>query len=237
VKKAVSLASVIAALALPLALPAPARAQLQFAGDAPQIYSVQPREHRFTHAIQLGTAVLPLDAFYVGLAAYGSYTYHFDDFWAWEVANGFYSYSFDTGLKGELAGAGEQASLDSLRRVRLMVSTNLVLKPMFGKLSLFNRNVVEAETLFSAGLGGVQLSEAKGAATQTDVIFRPALNFGIGFQFWASKRISVRFDMRDYLVFMSTSSPVPSSVLMILLSGSFGFVVPTVEPVADGGHG
>jgi outer membrane beta-barrel protein len=230
-----------AALCAALILPRPAHAQLQFAGDVPQIYSVQLREHRFTHAVQLGSAVLPLDAFYVGLAAYGSYTYHYDDLWAWEVLNGFYSYNFDTGLRSELAAAGVQPSLDSLQRVRFMLSTNLVFKPMFGKLSLFNRSVLEAETLFSAGLGGMQLSQSKGTATgQPDVLFRPAFNVGIGFHFWVTKGISIRFDIRDYLVFMSTSSPVPSSVLMILLSGSIGFVVPTVDPVSapvGGGRG
>ena len=194
-----------------LAATRPAAAQLEFAGDAPRIFSIQEREYRLRHEFQLGVGVLPLDAFYIGAVAAAGYTFHFSDIWAWEIANAAYSYNFDTGLEDELLDEyGAQAALDELDKVRVLFSTSIVAKPMFGKVAIFNKTLLRLETAFSAGMG---------PALTTDGT-RFALNGGAGFRFWAHRAFSVRFDVRDYLVFDGFT---PKNVLLIMLSGSVNY--------------
>ena len=199
------------------ALPATAYAQLQFAGDTPRIYSIEPRSHLFRHEIILGVGVLPLDAFYVGTAATAGYTYHFTDVWAWEVLRGFYSYNVDTSLRSLLAAQGEEPQ-NSDRRILSIVSSNAVFRPMFGKLALFNSAVVHAETYFVAGIGVAISNQDTGVAP----------NLGVGLNFWASHAFAIRLDVGDHLVI---SNGGLASVLQVLLSASFNFNIAKADNI------
>jgi outer membrane beta-barrel protein len=193
------------------ALPGTAQAQLEFGADRPRVFSIQRRPYRLGHEFQLGVGVLPLDAFYVGLVASASYTYHFSDFWAWEIAGGGYSFEFDTGLRDELfekhrvvpdEGGGD--------RIQAWVSTSAVAKPLFGKLSVFNLDIVYAETFLTVGVGPHLIGE----------YWRPAVNLGVGMRFWSSSALSWRIDIRDYLIFTDW---VPENSLFLMISASFNY--------------
>lgn len=190
---------------------APAAAEIEIDDAAPRIFSIEPRPYRLGHEFQLGLGVLPLDAFYVGAVLAGSYTYHFSDFWAWELAGAGYSYNFDTPLRGRLY---DDYRLEPVRgggtRIHLFGTTALVAKPLFGKIALFNEDVIAGETFFTFG-GGPLL---KGP----DWLFSALV--GIGFRFWSSERLSVRFDVRDYLPF---AGRVPHNTLFVMLSAAFNF--------------
>ena len=194
-----------------LVLPRSAAAQLEFDNEAPRVFSIQERPYRLGHEFTLGLGVLPLDAFYVGVTATASYTYHFSDFWAWEIAGGSYSLNFDTGLTSTLfdkygvvpvRGGGE--------RIKTFATTSVVVKPLFGKLSIFNDDIIYSETFFVGGLGPMLKGE----------FWRPTLDLGVGFRFWTSGVLSWRLDIRDYLIF---SSIVPQNSLFVLVSASFNY--------------
>ena len=204
--------------------PRPAHAQLEFAGDAPRVFSIQERPYRLGHEFQLGLGVLPMDAFYVGAVIGASYTYHFSDFWGWEIAGAGYSLNFDTGLKNQLrsdyliepvGGGGE--------RVRLFGSTGVVVKPLFGKLTLFNQTIVHAETFFTAGLGSV-LKRPQAGEGANNGGYRFAVNLGMGFRFWTTRAVSWRLDIRDYFVF---EQALPENMLFVMLSASLNYFNPT----------
>lgn len=196
-----------------------AAAQLQFAGDAPQVYSIQPRQHRFLHELTLGVGFLPENAYYVGVVVSGGYTYHFNDLWCWEVVNGFYSFNFNTGLQGILATAGTAVDAAGTQRVIMMLSSNAVVKPLFGKIAVFNRASVQAESYLTAGLGIMQFSQANQANA-----FSLAPNAGLGMEYWASHRMAAKLDIRDYVAF--TGAGVVNT-LLIGVSASFNFYEPS----------
>ncbi|MBI5508821.1 MAG: outer membrane beta-barrel domain-containing protein [Deltaproteobacteria bacterium] len=198
-------------MAAALAVPSPAHAQLVFDNEVPRVFSIQERPYRLGHEFQLGLGVLPLDAFYVGITASASYTYHFSDFWAWEIAGGSYSLNKGTGLATRLfdeygvvpvRGGGE--------RIVTFASTSVVVKPLFGKLAVFNSDVVYSETFFVAGVGPMRKGE----------FWRPSADVGAGFRFWTSPVLSWRLDIRDVLVF---SSLAPENNLLVLVSASFNY--------------
>jgi outer membrane beta-barrel protein len=194
-------------------LPGTAQAQLEFGADRPRVFSIQRRPYRLGHEFQLGLGVLPLDAFYVGMVASGSYTYHFSDFWAWEIAGGSYSLNFDTGLRDNLLGNfGVEPVEEGGQRIKAWASTSAVAKPLFGKLSVFNLDIVYAETFFIIGIG----PHLKGD------YWRPAANLGVGMRFWSSPGLSWRVDIREYLIVDTTEWTVEGS-LFLMLSASFNY--------------
>ncbi len=208
--------ALFAAVALILLLaPSPARAQLEFAGDSPRVFSIQGRPYRLGHEFQMGLGVLPLDAFYVGAVIGASYTYHISDFWSWEIASGNYSLNFDSGLSGRLL---EQFSVEPVRgggdHIKVFGTTALVVKPLFGKLAIFNRDTVYSETFFVAGVGPMLKGET----------WKPTVALGGGMRFWLSQSLSVRLDIRDQLVFATF---IPDHTLFIMLSASLNYYNPT----------
>ena len=192
-----------------------AQAQLQFAGDAPRILSVEPRSHVFRHEFMLGVGVLPLDAFYTGLALSGSYTYHLSEFWAWEAVQGIYSYNIDTSLLSELLQFGVKPSVTTIPENNLFLTSSLILKPMAGKLAFLNRSNVQSDTFFALGAGTVLNSGN----------WDFAIDVGAGLHFWLTRAFAIRVDVRDYMVF---TSAVPTSSLLVLISGTFGVGSPTL---------
>ncbi|MBC7794072.1 MAG: outer membrane beta-barrel domain-containing protein [Clostridia bacterium] len=192
-----------------------AEAQPDIETDAPRVFSIQPRPYRLGHEFSLGIGILPLDAFYKGAVIDASYTYHFSDFWAWEMANVGYSLNVDTGLENELLTEyNVRTTQQDGGKITLIGTSSLVVKPLFGKLSLFNSTKVFSETYFVLGMGPVRL-ERDGRGT-----FYYALDVGMGFRFWATQAFSLRFDIRDYLIF---NSAAPQNGLLFQLSASFNY--------------
>ena len=76
-----------------LMVPDVARAELTLDIEEPRVFSIQERPYRLGHEFTLGVGLLPMDSFYIGSVASGSYTYHFSDFWAWEMIHGNFSLS------------------------------------------------------------------------------------------------------------------------------------------------
>ena len=191
--------------------PRTSHAELEFEVSKPRIFSIQKRPYTLGHEFQLGLGVLPLDAFYIGAVLGGSYTYHFTDFWAWELVSLNFSQNFDTSLEDDLLeDFGAVPTQGGGERITLFGSSNLVIKPLFGKLAVFNSDVIYSETFLVFGGGPVRLGDQ----------FRFSLDAGLGLRFWSTELFSVRVDVRDYLVF------APGSVdnsLFIMFSGSFNF--------------
>ncbi len=184
--------------------PKDAAAQLIFDVDRPRIFSIQERPYRLGHEFQLGVGVSPLDAFYVGAVLSGSYTFHFSDFWAWEIASINYSFNVDTPLEGNLfQDFGVLPARGGGERINLFGTTSLIAKPLFGKLAVWNSSIVYAETFFSLGGGPFISATPTGENSFVDL----ATNIGVGVRFWQSEALSVRFEIRDYVVFKGLFSP------------------------------
>jgi len=190
-------------------------AQSEDIEQAPRVFSIQPRPYRLGHEFQLGIGVLPLDAFYIGAVGFASYTYHFTDFWGWEIAGAGYSHNFETGLKSSLkSNYGVEPVSNGGLQVNVLATTSAIIKPLFGKLSFFNRSFIYSETFFTIGIG---LAQKSNNGSSFDYL---AGVLGIGLRFWSGPALSFRFDIRDYLVF---AQPLPDQVLLLLLSASFNY--------------
>ncbi|MEM6533392.1 MAG: hypothetical protein AAF654_12255 [Myxococcota bacterium] len=198
-----------------LSLPAVAQAELELDIDEPRVFSIQERPYRLGHEFTLGVGLLPLDAFYIGTVASGSYTYHFSDFWAWEMIHANFSLNAGTGLEEELLeDFGVQPVRGGGDRIRVFATSALVIKPFFGKIALFNDEMVFVESEFMIGGGPMEL------ALEDDGTFYFAGLLGGAVRFWTSDVFSIRFEIRDYLIFRDLN---PDNALMLGVTASFNF--------------
>ena len=149
--------------------------------------AVQNRIHSMRHEVGAAIGTLPIDAFTKGLTFTGAYTIHFNDLIAWEVGQFTYSYHIDTNLKEELKEHSVETT--DFEVVNFFVTTNLIVKPFYGKLAFLNRALIYGEIFFAVGAGW-------GRLTLTD---RAVADFGAGIRLYAGKYVSFRVDVRDYM--------------------------------------
>lgn len=167
-----------------------AHAQTQELENPGVTSAVQDRPYRLKHELDLWFGVLPLDAFYVGVFAQVGYVYHFSDRFAWQVGRGAYGLAARTALRGELERtyAVQPTANDE---VQFFVGSDLMWKPLYGKLAVMNRFVIHGEVHL---LGGVSLFRF------TNSGFRPGINLGGGGRIFVNQYVSFRLDVTHNVV-------------------------------------
>lgn len=153
--------------------------------------AVQNRLHSPTHEFTAWVGTLPMDAFVKGLSFTGAYTLHFNELVAWEIGQFTYSYGLDTGLKEELANLPQPVGPTPFETTRYFISSNVMFKPIYGKLALLNSSIIHGELYLMAGVGYGWLT----------ITSRPIVDAGVGLRLYAGDYLSFRFDIRDYLFF------------------------------------
>jgi outer membrane beta-barrel protein len=153
-----------------------------------KLYAVQNRKHLATHEFTLGVGTLPIDAFVKGITFNAAYTLHFNDLWAWEIGSFTYSLNVDTSLRRQLTD-NFNVSPTRFPELQLFGGSNLVWKPLYGKLAYLNDSLVYAELYLTAGVA---------VANYVNAGVHVGLNAGIGLRIYLSKAFSVRLDIRDY---------------------------------------
>ena len=171
------------------------------------------------HEFSLSGGVLPMDAFTKGLTGTFRYTLHFNDFNAWEIGGITYSYGIETDLRQQLRdNFGVQPDANGLRQILGFLETNYIMKPIYGKLSLFNRLLIYNELYFNVG-GAVSLYD--------DFSFAPGPGYGAGIRFFIWDWLSLRFDIRHYVLFVGVPFVDPNAridnVLHLSTGVSFNF--------------
>jgi outer membrane beta-barrel protein len=156
-------------------------------------YAVQSRQFRLGGELRVEAGFLPINAFNKGLTLGGSFTYHMSNSWAWEIIRGSWVYKqLDTGLKKELLENFDVQPTD-ISALDFILSSDLVLKPFYGKLAVFNRRVIHMELSvpFGVAMGRYRNPQA--------YLFGP--NLGVIFRFFISQHTSFCLDVRDNVFF------------------------------------
>jgi outer membrane beta-barrel protein len=177
-----------ALLAIAFLTEAPALAQ-EAAGEAYAPVAVQNRLHTYTNEFAVFVGVLPMDAFRKGITLSGSYTLHLSDLFAWEVIHGFNSFHVDTSLSEDLAAF--DLAPTPFEVLNLMVTSNLVFKPVYWKGAWLNDSLIYGELLLLVG-GGY------GWFTRSS---KPLFDLGLGMRLFLSRVFSIRLDIRHHMFF------------------------------------
>lgn len=169
--------------------PAPARAE---ALDQGKVYAIQSRAYEMNHEFAISAAFLPLDAFFKSFAVSGHYVLHFNNLWAWEAIHASFAkyMSIDTGLKKQMMDDWDVSPTDT-PKIDYLLATNLMVKPLYGKMAVLNRKVIFMETYFLIGVGSIRYETA----------FFPAADVGAGMRIFMTNTISLRAEVRHFVSF------------------------------------
>jgi outer membrane beta-barrel protein len=185
-----------------------ARSLAQDVADQPNAVSaVQERAYRMMHEFDLSVGLLPLDPFSKGLFAQGSYTVHFSDTFAWQIARGAYSYTAKTELRSQLER--DFGFLPTaFEEVQFFFGTDILLKPLYGKLSVMNKWVVHGEFFVILGATLFKFTAS----------LRPGVNLGLGGRIFLNKTLSLRLDVSDNVVIPLGAGQNLTNVMAMTLS-------------------
>src|SRR5262249_12069331 len=100
-----------------------------------------------------------------------------------------------------------------LPQINWFVTSNLVLKPVYGKQAIFNHTVIHVEAFV---LGGPAIINRSTPSTE----FSVGANAGAGLRFWISEHTSLRVDIQE-LLFWATNTHNLETALH--LHAGFGF--------------
>jgi outer membrane beta-barrel protein len=154
--------------------------------------AIQNRKHMLRHELAVAIGTIPVDAYYKGLTATASYTIHLSNSWAWELFNVGYSKNFWTSLRKDLEQNWRNpASPQVIPEVNYFGDSNLVFKPLYGKLAYLNRSLVYGEFYLAAGPAVAWYN------TNQDRLYLGA-DVGFGFRVHLSPYWSTRLDVRYY---------------------------------------
>lgn len=187
------------------------RAVPALAQDVPNrpnaVTAVQERTYKMMHELDLSVGLLPLDPFSKGLFAQGSYTAHFSDTFAWQIVRGAYSYTAKTELRSQLER--DFGFLPTaFDEIQFFFGTDILLKPLYGKLSVMNRWVVHGELFVILGATLFKFTTS----------LRPGVNLGLGGRVFLNKTLSLRLDITDNVIIPLSAGQSLTNVMAMSLS-------------------
>lgn len=211
-------------LSLLLLCLAPIAAQAQEELENPGVVlAVQDRSYRMNSELMLAGGVLPLDAFTKGLSGQVSYTYHFSDSIAWQIGRFLYSYNIATGLQNQLTrdfGVNPTA----FPQTQWIAGSDVMWTPIYGKFAWLNSSVAHFEIygLLGLSVASQKISSSVTAGTQS-TSFLPGFDFGIGWRFYISKGVSLRFEVTDNLLFQTSGGSGTQNIMVVQVGAAFNF--------------
>lgn len=161
-----------------------------------------------------------------GLGVWLGAGYNFSDLLGLEVFGG-YIFGSEASIMREIRNgfASTEPPLSDLYQLTWMAGADLVLTPLYGKMSFASELDPSYDLFLLAGGGftGLRKQEGFEPGTYTSTA-KPMINFGLGLRFYFSKLIGLRFEFRDYVVFPDPSLvPVAENDPTLVEDGGVSF--------------
>ena len=123
------------------------------------VFAIQEKIFHKHHELAIVSGYIPGDNFYhvypVGL----SYTYNFNDHFSWEVGRVYYNLTTEKDLMKDL-NTEFGATPEQFTEPEMQILSHLVIRPFYGKDSVWNKWILNHETYFYGG-GGMDFYKKK----------------------------------------------------------------------------
>ena len=190
--------------------PKPAQTARERAIDAVVRNKMYYKADRIEVGITAGT--MPFDSIVNHYLLGGRLNWHLSDTLGWEVVDAQFVIPSVTSYTINLAKDQGISSLQTTQ-LKLLVGSNFLLSPLYGKIRFFGHSVLYFDVYVVAGLGLAKTdtlqfsSTGVGvAATQTTLHsgFDPMFNLGFGFKVFLNRAMGLVVDIRDCVTYSST---------------------------------
>jgi outer membrane beta-barrel protein len=180
--------------------------------------AVQNRAHELHNELYLGGSLLPSDAYSQEGGVVVGFTHHFSDLLGWEIFHAHAYLDWPSGIRNQLENLGKPPEFFSV--LRYMLDSNFVISPIYAKLSLLNHNLAYFQFFALAGVGAAVVYGGPPPMGSTLPGLGPhgaaLVDVGVGVRLWLSQRWSLRYDLREYISFDTSTGSVSLPLFMSL---------------------
>jgi outer membrane beta-barrel protein len=181
------------------------RAQALQGGEDPALLPVL-LDKRFgpggRHQLGLTFSTSMATKFIEGTGAHLTYVYNFTDMFGLEIgAGGFLGResSIMEQVRLNFGSGSEEPPLSDLHQMVWVGTASFMFVPIYGKMSFASEFDPSFDLYFLAGVGAAGLRRQIGLMNpEYDNKVGVAFNFGLGFRFYITKLVALRFEFRDY---------------------------------------
>lgn len=180
---------------------------------------IQNRKHKLRLELSLGGALLPADAYSKEGGGVLSFTYHYNNLLGWEILHAHGYADWRGGLRTQLEdnfGYPPQR----FPVLRYVFDSNFVVSPIYTKLALLNHQLAYLQLygVLGGGLGVVEGGEPEAGTTEPGRGRHVAVlvDAGLGVRLWLTRRLSLRYDLRQYVSFDALTGAVGVPLFMSL---------------------
>ena len=163
------------------------------------VYAIQNRVFHKNHELSFATGYVADDDFYNVYPAGIAYTFNFNDHYSWEVIRGEFMINKEKDLKGNLEAEFGATPSEFMKPV-YSIHTNFLLRPFYGKESVWNKRVLNHETYFILG-GGIANYEKKYVDEPSDTENVISISVGAGKKYFINQKLCMNFEIRDFIRF------------------------------------
>lgn len=156
---------------------------------------------RGRHQLSLALSTSMASKFVEATGGFLTYAYGFTDVIALELGGGFFLGS-ESSIMQEVRQnfPGQEPPLSDLYQIQFLANADLMLVPIYGKMS-FASEFDPSFDLFlvaGAGIAGTRRQVGIDDTKTFDSKITPAFNFGLGFRFYFSRLVALRVEFRDF---------------------------------------
>ena len=181
------------------------------------------------HQLSLNFSTAMASKFVEATGVYATYGYNFTDLLGVEVGGGFFA-GRESSIMAEVRQnfPGQEPPLTDLYQLNWAVQADVVLVPLYGKMSLASE-INPSYDLFILGGGGIaglkrQIGES--ALGQSEKKISPMFNFGVGFRFYIVRWLGIRLELRDVFYPEGDSDPNKTGLTHnLLFQGGVQFIL------------
>ena len=176
----------------------------------PEVTIVQERLFDRKNEIGFSIGHLPDDNFYEVFPVSFNYIHHFSENYAWEVIRASYMLNNERDIKRDLE-ENFGVTPSTFDEITSHFETSFMIKPSYGKDSVWNRHVVNNETYVSFGTGIATYKKklSYGDSEQESAL---TLSAGVGRKYFINKSFNISLDLKDIFIFKENS--VESSIYL-----------------------
>ncbi|TVZ41962.1 outer membrane beta-barrel protein [Alteromonadaceae bacterium 2753L.S.0a.02] len=159
------------------------------------------QERLFDKKREIGFAIgyIPDDNFYHTYPLTLNYVNHFNQRYAWEVIRVSYMINKDRDIKRDLE-KNFGVTPSTFDEFTSHIESSFIIKPTYGKDSVFNKHIINHEGYMSLGLGVATFEKqvSYGNPQQDSAL---TASIGIGRKYFVGKAFNISLDLKEMLVF------------------------------------
>jgi len=164
----------------------------------PEISIIQ--ERLFDKKREIGFAIghLPDDNFYEVFPISVNFINHFNERYAWEVVRATYMLNNERDIKKDLE-MNFGVTPSTFDELNSHIETSFIVKPTYGKDSIWNKHIINHEGYMSigAGIATYEKQVSYGSPEKENAL---TASFGIGRKYFINKSFNISLDVKDIMV-------------------------------------